>query len=391
LAYNRLLIIDDEPEIATTLGKMGRRSGFDTIVTTDGVDFLERLRAWDPTVLMLDLQMAEMNGRAILGELIKRSCKARILIVSGHDVEALQQAKEFGLAGGLHIADTLQKPLRFDILRAALKAIFDDAEMISVPNIKDGIRLNEFYLEYQPKIDLRGRRVAGVEALARWRHPARGLIPPDRFIPFMEASGCIDEFTRFVIDAAAAQAKLWRADGTDLDIAVNISGGSAGSPDFVDVVRDICADHQIDPGFLTVEITETAAMGDVKRAVNFAQKLRNMGVTLSIDDFGTGYSSLLQLLRLPFTEVKIDRSFVMDCGESLESRVIVTTIIGLAHNLGLRVVAEGVETGAIADYLTKLGCDEAQGYHFARSMPGERIPLWVNQWSARASGPESEG
>ena len=199
MPFNRLLVIDDEPDMAATVGKVARRAGFDTIITTDGADFLERAHSWQPTVMVLDLGMPGIDGNAIMVALADQSCKARILIVSGHDRAAIDQAVAHGRDIGLDMAGVLQKPLRIEPLRAALRTIFDEAELISIQDTLHALEAGEFYLEYQPKVRLDTLRAVGVEALARWRHPERGLIDPNTFIPVMETSGVMDRFTPHII------------------------------------------------------------------------------------------------------------------------------------------------------------------------------------------------
>ncbi len=374
---NRLLVIDDEPDVAATVGRVARRAGFDTIVTTDGADFLERAWSWEPTVMVLDLAMPDVDGREILAELARRSSKAHILIVSGFERPEIEEAMAAGRAAGLNMAGILEKPLRIDSLRAALRAIYDDAELISAEDTRAALERGEFFLHYQPKVSLRTLRPAGVEALARWRHPQRGLISPDSFIPVMEAGGVMDRFTPHVIGQAVAQARTWRDQNLDIGIAVNVSGGSFDRLRLDDIIGQRCREQGVDPACLTVEITETAAMVNVAEAIDGMRRLRAMGVRISIDDFGTGYSSLVQLHRLPFSEVKIDKSFVLDCDINPESQVIVRTIVSLAHNLGLKVVAEGVETAGISDQLLAAGCDIVQGYHYGRPMAADALGDWL--------------
>jgi EAL domain-containing protein (putative c-di-GMP-specific phosphodiesterase class I) len=385
MPFNRLLVIDDEPDMAATVGKVARRAGFDTIITTDGADFLERANSWQPAVMVLDLGMPGLDGHAILAELAKQLCQARILIVSGEDRSAIDKAVAVGRGLGLEMAGGLQKPLRIEPLRAALQAIFDDAELISIQDITAGLNEGQFFLEYQPKVRLDTLQPVGVEALARWRHPRRGLIPPNSFVPVMEFGGVMDVFTPYVIGMAVAQARAWLDQHIDLAIAINVSGGCVGRLPLDEIIAQRCAEQGVDPNRFTVEITETAAMGDAVQADNCMRRLKALGVGISIDDFGTGYSSLLQLHRMPLSELKIDRSFVVECDVNHESRIIVGTIINLAHNLGLEVVAEGIESQNIKDYLTAYSCDIGQGYFFSKALAPSAIPAWVRGFERASS------
>src|SRR5260221_703311 len=241
---------------------------------------------------------------------------------------------------------------------------------------------NEFRLDYQPKIDLTSGKVTGVEALVRWHHPTRGRLGPDLFIPLAEESGQIGALTRWVVRTAVDQWRRWRDLGLEISIAVNFSGRNLDEIDFPDVLEGLCRAADVRCAQFVIEITETATAADEIKMMDIATRLRLKGFHISIDDFGTGYSSLVQLLRLPFSEMKIDKSFVIQCVESRESLIIVKSIIDLAHNLNLKVVAEGVETLAALELLRRLGCDLAQGYYVGRPMPGERLPAWFGAWVA---------
>ncbi len=241
---------------------------------------------------------------------------------------------------------------------------------------------DELRLEYQPKVDLMTGAVTGVEALVRWHHPTRGRLAPDTFVPLAEQTGQIGALTRWVMRTAVAQWHGWHARGLDISIAVNFSGRNLDEIAFPDVLEALCRGSDVACGQFVIEITETATASDEVKMMDIATRLRLKGFRISIDDFGTGYSSLVQLQRLPFSEMKIDKSFVIQCATSRESLVIVKSIIDLAHNLNLKVVAEGVETLEALELLRRLGCDLAQGYYVGRPMGGERLPGWVSAWVA---------
>jgi EAL domain-containing protein (putative c-di-GMP-specific phosphodiesterase class I) len=231
-------------------------------------------------------------------------------------------------------------------------------------------------LRYQPQLDLRTDRIVSVEALVRWRHPRRGLLAPDLFIALAESSGLIDELTRQVLGKALRQARLWRDGGLDLAVAVNLSPHNVNNAGLADDVKRALIESGVPAHRLVLEITETSVMGDPGRTVPILQRLADLGVTLSLDDFGTGYSSLAYLQKLPVREVKIDRSFVAGLtggSEAHASAVLVRSILTLGGNLGLRVIAEGVEDADALELLRPLGCDLAQGYHIARPLPAAEL------------------
>jgi EAL domain-containing protein (putative c-di-GMP-specific phosphodiesterase class I) len=229
---------------------------------------------------------------------------------------------------------------------------------------------------YQPQMDLRTGAVTSVEALVRWRHPERGLLGPEEFVHLAESSGLIGELTRQVLRQAVRQCRLWSDDGLELSMAVNLSANSVHDDGLVDDVVAVLAENGLPADRLVMEITESSVMGDPRRTVPVLQRLADIGVTLSLDDFGTGYSSLAYLQNLPVREVKIDKSFVMGLtggGEAHASSVLVRSILSLGGNLGLRVVAEGVENADVLELLRRLGCDLAQGYHIAQPLSAAEI------------------
>jgi diguanylate cyclase (GGDEF)-like protein len=232
---------------------------------------------------------------------------------------------------------------------------------------------DELFLHYQPKITLDGERIEGVEALLRWQHPTQGLIPPDEFIPVAEGTGIILRLTERVLGMALAQQRRWLDQGHGVPVAVNLSTRCLLDADLPDLVQRLLTEHRVPAELLRLEVTESAVMGDAARCMAVLQRLHDLGVRLSIDDFGTGYSSMAYLRRLPVDELKIDRSFVLGMTTAVQDAVLVRTAIDLGHNLGLTVVAEGVEGAEHVEALRALGCDIAQGYHFARPMLPEAL------------------
>jgi diguanylate cyclase len=245
--------------------------------------------------------------------------------------------------------------------------------------LRRALERDELILHYQPKIDLHSGRVLGAEALVRWQHPDHGLLLPGEFIPLAERTGLIHPLTRWVLDAALAQAAEWHRAGHRLSIAVNISTRSLLDPAFPDQVAERLAFWQLPAGALVLEVTESAVMADPARALEVLGRLHTLGVGLAVDDFGTGYSSMAYLKALPVDELKVDRSFVGQMETSNSDAVIVRSTIDLGHNLGLRVVAEGVETQDTWERLKALGCDTAQGYHLGRPMPAADLEPWLEQ------------
>jgi diguanylate cyclase (GGDEF)-like protein/PAS domain S-box-containing protein len=250
-----------------------------------------------------------------------------------------------------------------------------------IVDLGTGIRERELLLHYQPKLDLRSGRVIGCEALVRWQHPHQGLLGPDRFIPFAEMSDTIHALTAYVIDEACRQHMQWRTQKLDLSIAVNLSARNLIDDRIVEQIERCIRDYALAPGALELEITETTLMHDPERAVALLERIAALGVRLSVDDFGTGYSSLAYLRRLPINTLKIDRTFISEMLSKTPDAVIVQSIVTLAHNLGLAVVAEGVETPEVLTSLIDMGCDQAQGYHLSRPLPPAQLPVWLHEFT----------
>ena len=239
------------------------------------------------------------------------------------------------------------------------------------------IENDELVLHYQPKISMLRSRVCGVEALLRWQHPRKGMIFPDAFIPLAEQSGLIEPLTQWVIDAALEQCEKWRRRGLNFSVSVNLSAKTLHNTKFPNAVQAMLTKWGVPAASLMLEITESAIIGDVSRATETVTHLHNMGVGISIDDFGTGYTSLSYLRKLPVREIKVDKSFVMSMAEATDDLVIVGTLIELGHNLGLQVVAEGVENAETWDMLRDLGCNIAQGFYMSRPVEADSLDRWL--------------
>jgi diguanylate cyclase len=244
-------------------------------------------------------------------------------------------------------------------------------------DLRHAIELDQLELYYQPKVDCARGNIIGVEALLRWQHPVQGMISPTVFIPLAERFGLMNTIGQWVIEEACRQMAAWSAEGVRMRVAINLSVHQLREDDLVDRIRHALETHRVEPSQLLCEITESLAMEDLKATQRVFDGLAKIGVFLSIDDFGTGYSSLSYLRQLPARQLKIDRSFVNDLESSSDARAVVDAVIKLAHALGLAVVAEGVETDGQREILRSLGCDELQGFFFARPMPADVLGEWL--------------
>jgi diguanylate cyclase (GGDEF)-like protein len=250
---------------------------------------------------------------------------------------------------------------------------FDANRLILLGEARTALERGEFVLHYQPKVDLQRRLITGVEALVRWNHPQRGLLGPQEFIPQIEPTALVGPFTLHVIEQALGQMVAWRRRGIDLEMSVNLSARNLLDPELPEQIAELLRRHGIPPQRLTTEVTESAALVDPERAVAGLEALRSSGVGVSIDDFGTGNASIEYLATLPANELKIDRSFITNMLEDKRAEAIVRSTIDLARNLGLTVVAEGIETEAVMEHLATLGAQTGQGYVISRPLPAEEL------------------
>ena len=311
--------------------------------------FRDRYLELAPDLIGFDLAMPGGDGIELIRFLAAEGCRAPILIITGHDRRVLDAAARLGRERGLNIVETLSKPFSVETLKGALErmvgALIAQHRSAIVSTLAEdlavALRTNELRLVYQPKVSLTTSRWTGVEALLRWQHPTRGLVPPTEFIPIAEANGLMRPLTERVIGMALDRWREWFEAGYEIGIAINLSAKDI-QPDFPDRFELACAEKSVAPTMITFELTETATH-DLTDLLDIATRLRLKGPRLSIDDFGTGYSSVVQLHRLPFSELKVDRVFVSELSISADARTIVRAIVDLAHALDLTVVAEGPE------------------------------------------------
>jgi diguanylate cyclase (GGDEF)-like protein len=280
---------------------------------------------------------------------------------------AMYAAKRVNLGASVYsAADDMHSPERLTLMTELRRAVEHD----------------QLSLYYQPKVDLTNYQVKYAEALVRWIHPERGFIAPDQFIPFAEQTGYIRVLTRWVVDRATRQLAEWHAQGLDISVSINVSARDLLHASLPEVFETSMRKYGVSPEWIWIEITESAVMDDANTALQTLDQLHQMGLRLSIDDFGTGYSSLAYLKRLPVDELKIDKSFVLGMMTDSDDEVIVRSTIDLGHNMGLKVVAEGVETEAAMLHLGWLSCDLVQGYHLSRPLPADKFSDWLTQWHA---------
>jgi EAL domain-containing protein (putative c-di-GMP-specific phosphodiesterase class I)/FixJ family two-component response regulator len=384
MANRRILILDDDAGVGQTIQWIAESLGFEAEFVTRPEEFFLRLEQKSPDIITIDLVMPELDGVEIMRLLAERKSRAKIVISSGMGTRVLDAAQRSASEHGLSILGVISKPISKEALRLLVGdgSECDQPPSVETPSpsrdefevtrsdLQNALDRHEFILAYQPKIQCKSGATAGFEALVRWKHPDRGIVMPDSFIPAMENTGLIDALTGQIFE----QSLEWFSQSfsqSNPKLSLNISAKSLVDIQMADNLSALCRRYQIDTECIVLELTETSAMVDPILSLDVLTRLRMKGFQLSIDDFGTGFSSMIQLVRLPFSEIKVDKSFVMQAPHSSESRSVIKSIVELGHSLGLLVTAEGVENLKTLDYLNSLGCDLAQGYFIARPMPGE--------------------
>jgi len=390
----RILVLDDEPFMLKLLARMLSNLGYTAVSTSDnGPAALIRIDdpQNSPNLILLDINMPQMDGVEFVRHLVEHHFSGALILVSGEDERVLQSVEKLVRAHKITVLGYLHKPVSPERLSSLIelyasphpdafrtvKKIYDEADL------RSAIERHELINYYQPKVALTTGRLVGVETLVRWRHPQDGLVYPDQFIGIAERFGLIDALTRAVLTHALPQARIWLDAGLSLKLAVNLSMDNLVSLNFLDFVVDLTQQAGVPPHTLVLEVTESRLMQDQRVTLEILTRLRLKRFRLSIDDFGTGNSSLAQLRDIPFDELKIDQSFVHGAAENGTQRAMFTASVGLARQLNMETVAEGVENRADWDFVRQHGCDVAQGYFIARPMLPEDMPAWLADWELR--------
>jgi EAL domain-containing protein (putative c-di-GMP-specific phosphodiesterase class I)/ActR/RegA family two-component response regulator len=390
-----VLVIDDETEMGRYLSLVAEETGYQS-TAIDNSSMLESVYTRDLTMIILDMFMPGRDGVEILRFLAEDRYRGNIILVSGFDAGVLHSAIELAEAHGLKILGALSKPILYDdIERLLQKGILDRpsddpslAGEIILPTRADlvqALREGEIQPFFQPQIDIKTGKLVGVEALVRWKHPTLGLQAPDVIIPMVEKYDLMDVMTFQMLERTLEWVKLWKAEGVSLRASVNISASTIIDLALPEMIGSYLDSRNLESGQLVLEVTEQSLMTELSTSLDILTRLRMKNIKLSIDDFGTGHSSLVQLYRAPFSEVKIDRSFVTKATTQNEARAIVEMTITLAHKLNMTTVGEGVEDKETLALLRSLDCDIAQGFYYSRPMPGAEVLEWGRK--PRIAGP----
>lgn len=335
-------------------------------------------------MIILDLHLEDSDGIEILHHLNEINYPGHIILCSGLDSRLINASDAIARQLGLKMLPAIQKPIKIRELKNILENYWSCDPDISCESIHRGIDLNQFTIHYQPKMKISTLDVIGLEALIRWNYNDELLLYPDAFIPIAEHSHAIDTLTEWLIDQVLQDIQEWRKKGFDLSVAINIPANFLVNPNIPQILTSKIQTYGTPLSAITFEITETGVMALPNITKDIISRLRIRGVSFSIDDFGTGYSSLISLHNIPFNELKIDKIFIMNLHEDEDAQKIVNAAINLAHNLGMTVVAEGVENRQSLNVLRDLGCDIAQGYLIAKPMPKEELTAWLENQEYQA-------
>lgn len=376
------LVVDDDDFQRRIVVNMLRSLGMTEICDAEnGKQALEVLHAANAKpvdIALCDMDMPEMDGMEFLRHLGQEKAATSIIILSMLDRALLASVAKMSLAYGINLLGVIEKPITLAQLELLISQ-YAHAEIkpqqavvvapgFGVEEIQKGISAKQFVPFFQPKVELTTGRLMGAEALARWIHPEQGVIAPYAFIPLLEQADKMDGLTFLMLEEAAAACRLLCDKGHAMSISVNLSLTSLADTTQANRITQVVRKAGVDPHQIVLEVTESAAMTDVAPALENLARLRMHGFGLSIDDYGTGYASMQQLTRIPFSELKIDQSFVKDFATNPASRIIVESSIDMARKLLVKSIAEGIETQEDWDTLKSMGCDMAQGYFIAKPM-----------------------
>lgn len=371
-----LTVLDDEEAIGLLVAEVAEDMGYEVKTYTSVKDFKQNI-AHDMEILCLDLMMPEEDGIEVIRYLATLNLKAQLILMSGFDKRVLKSASIMAKTQGITVAAELNKPFSIKLLQETisnckLPVVRSSSERkeLSAEEIELAISEERVFVQYQPKIDLAKNRVFGAEALVRIRDQNNSIVPPGLFISVAEKTGAIVAITREVIKQSIAFCSRLKSLGYNLNVAINMPAQLLSDIRLTDELVSKIEAGGLEARNITVEITESALVENYAVSLDVLTRLRMKGVLLSIDDFGTGYSTMQQLKNIPFTEMKLDQSFVKDIFDQ-DARVIISKSIELGHELGLQVMAEGVETIEVARELMAQGCDYCQGYYFSRPVDAE--------------------
>ncbi|MCQ4056210.1 MULTISPECIES: EAL domain-containing response regulator [Aeromonas] len=387
-----IMVVEDHAFQRKALMHQIRDLGYQQLLEArDGQEALELCQRHSVDILFCDLRMPGMDGMALLRRLSLGGFSGGIILSSALEDDVVEAVLRMSAAYGLQVLGRIEKPSTKQQLKVLIEswsprqeqAQKEDGHRLGLDELRRALDDDQIVPWYQPKVSFATGEWVGMEALARWQHPEYGLVSPGRFIPLAENNGLIDQLTEIIINKSLRDGHLWEETGLSLNLSMNLSTTSLIEGDLCNSLIAQCQRWSINPELITLEVTESSFVQDVGKSLEVLTRLRMHGFGLSIDDFGTGYSSMQQLALLPFTELKLDRSFVDRCYADPSRLAIIESSIELARKLGLKSVAEGVEDELTWQQLAKLGCDVCQGFFSARPMPRSELQEWHRSWQER--------
>jgi EAL domain-containing protein (putative c-di-GMP-specific phosphodiesterase class I)/ActR/RegA family two-component response regulator len=388
-----LLIVDDDATQRSVIGRIAQRLGYDTTMAMS-VDEAAELIADRPfDCITVDLALGERDGIELLRLIGELRPTPQVVVISGCDARILNATVRMAHAAGIMNVRSVPKPVNFALLRTTLALVQsrqaaplpDQGPLIDVDErqIARALANQEFFPVFQPKVDLVSGKVVGCEALARWHSPEFGMISPELFIALAERTGHIQPLTQLLLARSIAAACTFKRLIPDFVVAVNLSATLLTDLSIPQYIAGLLTDMRLPPGSLMLEVTESTAMSDVSRAIDIILRLRLKGIGVSIDDFGTGYSSLSALARMPFSELKIDQSFVRHCQTDPDLWKIVRGCVAIGHEFNMKVVAEGIEDEETWHALAAVGCDLGQGFAISAGLTERDFFDWAARWQGR--------
>lgn len=393
IADLRFLVAEDDDFQRRWLSIMLANLGAKNVIeVADGLAALKILQ--DPNhvvdISIIDLKMPGMDGIELIRHIARDNHPGSIILASALDRTLLFSVETMSKAYGVKLLGTIEKPATPENLQALVDLYQPGVEQseaklelteITFADIRRALTNNEFAPLYQPKVELATGQVVGAEAFTRWKHPELGFVSPTDFLPALEQMGEMDAFAWIVIRKSIAACLMWHQRGYPITVSINLAPSCLNQPDFADKLIDYVTQQEFDPLFLVVELTESSAVSMAPHFLENLARLRMKGFGISVDDYGTGHASMQQLIRIPFSEIKIDRSYVIGASNNKALELVLSASLEVCRKLDKTSVAVGVETQQDWDFLQKLGCTYAQGFYIAKPMEGGILPLWMEEWA----------
>lgn len=389
---NLLVVEDDDFQRRWLVAMLANLGAKEIVEVADGATALQILldanRHIDIT--FIDLNMPGMDGMELIRHLAEENHQTSIVLASAMDNSLLFSVETMAKAYGVDMLGVIEKPATPEMLQSVLAAYRTPDQRhesrattlsFTFADLQQALKNRQFEPLFQPKIELATGQMKGVEAFARWRHPKYGFVPPEAFIPALEENGCMDELAWIIIEKCVAAWRVWHEQGMTISVAVNLSPSSLVKQGLADRISTYFAQQNVEPHRFIFEITESAAVTNMPYFLENLARLRIRGFGLAVDDYGMGHASLQELMRIPFTELKIDRMFVAGASQNEALELVLSSSLNICHKLNRQSVAVGVETQQDWDFLHKLGCNHAQGHYIAKPMEAGTIPSWVEEWS----------